>query len=468
MSAGDASQPPPPPPPRPRPIAELFESVGVPQSVTRYRPRLPSRNWLIFLSVTGSLLGSYIYDRRQCRLIRDSYKARVAHLAEEPLATHDLPRKVTVYTCKSPSDDDYQRSMRFFKKYVKPVLVSAAVDYEIVNGRRYGDLANIIAEKIKTRRRIAAGLDPEPPSPIPIPMQMTPAQKLAREAEGGTVVIGRHSFKEFMHGTRQGWTESLERVDKEEELAQELSTDGVFDEREEDDAATSDKQDGDAPSKPFQPPVIPGLLPQVALPQATPRKTTVPAELDQPPAVIPQQPPLLLVPFSNLIGFRNVPWMIADFFNERARVRVGCDAAYRLVMAQTRPFDARPGGDLDFDLKQEEEYLPAFVNLPDEDAKARNKYYEALTKKIATARELSRGTREPTRDERNFPPPTEVELRAERLKKEQRWRADHRGWSILRPGAPPAWDDRFARAFSVYAAPKGDEGKPADAGSDKQ
>ncbi|KAJ3006807.1 hypothetical protein NUW54_g3797 [Trametes sanguinea] len=51
------------------------------------------------------------------------------------------------------------------------------------------------------------------------------------------------------------------------------------------------------------------------------------------------------------------------------------------------------------------------------------------------------------------PPPTEVELRAERLKKELRWTADEEGWSIIRPDKDVEWDERFRNKLRVYIDP---------------
>ncbi|KAH7107593.1 inner membrane protein import complex subunit Tim54-domain-containing protein [Auriculariales sp. MPI-PUGE-AT-0066] len=429
---------------------QVMRSLGIPAAVLDFRPRLPSRNWMIFLSVTGSLVGAYAYDRRECRRIKEEYKAKVAHLATVPLATNDFTRKVTVYACKSPDDEDATRSERFFRKYLKPILVAAAVDYEIINGNRYGALALDIADKIRTKRRIAAGIEPEPINLIPLPTQMTPEQKAARELEGGTIIIGRHTWKEFLAGTVAGWSGSVRKVDLEEELSQELHDDGVFDEPDVDELS-----DGASSGRPFYKPPM-HLSPLTQLPfQSQFRPTSNPSPSltadHPPPDHVPPQPPLLLVPFSNLIGFRNIPRMIVNFFNERERVRIGSAAAYALVQAQTRPFSIPT--DLDFDIKQEAEYLSGFETLPESREKTRSEYYQQLAKKLATARELARGKREPTKDEATHPPPTEVELRAERLKKELRWRADVRGWSILHRGSPPQWDHRLDTSFKVFELP---------------
>jgi mitochondrial import inner membrane translocase subunit TIM54 len=97
----------------------VLQYTGIPPSWLDKRPRLPSRNWLIFLSITQSLIGFYVYDRHQSRKIRQEYVDRVKHLAEEPLQSLDFPRTVTVYSAKWPGDDDWDRGSRYFRKYVK-------------------------------------------------------------------------------------------------------------------------------------------------------------------------------------------------------------------------------------------------------------------------------------------------------------------------------------------------------------
>jgi import inner membrane translocase subunit TIM54 len=118
-AAAPAAAPAPGPPKPKSGLRSALEYTGVPPSLFDKRPRLPSRNWLIFLSVTASVAGFYAYDRRECRRIRAEYAARVAHLADAPLHPLDLPRKVTVYAAKWPGDDDWDRNALYFRKYVK-------------------------------------------------------------------------------------------------------------------------------------------------------------------------------------------------------------------------------------------------------------------------------------------------------------------------------------------------------------
>jgi import inner membrane translocase subunit TIM54 len=106
-----------------------LEYTGIPPSWFDKRPKLPSRNWLIFLSVTTSIVAYYVYDRRECRRIRADYSSRVEHLAKDPLGTTDLPRKVTVYGAKWPGDEDHDKSLKFFRKYVKVCTMYLTLRY---------------------------------------------------------------------------------------------------------------------------------------------------------------------------------------------------------------------------------------------------------------------------------------------------------------------------------------------------
>lgn len=111
---------------------DALQHTGIPVGWLK-RPKLPSRNWLIFWGVVSGL--SYLYwdDRRQCRRIKDEYVSKVRHLAEVPLGSMELPRKVDVYACKWPGDEEYDRSLKFFKRYVKvcPLRTSPSHQYNL-------------------------------------------------------------------------------------------------------------------------------------------------------------------------------------------------------------------------------------------------------------------------------------------------------------------------------------------------
>jgi import inner membrane translocase subunit TIM54 len=369
----------------------------------------------------------------------------------------------------------------------------------MINGNRHGGLSRSIADKIKLQRQESLPADhplrrEKPSSSVPLPTAVPPAQQRQRELQGGTIIVGRHTLKEYMHGLRLGWSESLSAMDREEALARRLASDGVFDEQEppagsepsetlnEPQTATLNSASAGPKSPLFSSIIAP---PNHRTPQPLPQQSQPPKPKynDAAPQEIPPQPPLLLLSFENLLGFRYVPHMIVDFFHERKRVRAGAEAAYALIEGQTREFvppdsnvdkielldgstpeetkldsgsltDRGPqGGDLDFDLYVERYFRNSYKKVPKETADARKKYYESLPSKLAVARSLARNEREPTKEEREHPPQTEVELTAERFKKELKWYEDLEGWKILRAGSGVDWDSRLANALRVYSSP---------------
>ena len=324
----------------------------------------------------------------------------------------------------------------------------------MIGSKRLGELSSRVADDIRRRRRMDLGIDKESELSKALPTYEPLAQTRQRELEGGIVIVGRPTWKEFLHGLHRGWTEGLQKVDEDEVLAREFEVDGVFDEPE--------KPKIEAESTLSQ-----TLISQRPSPVWLPNQVDSQQQTDtSPPSEISPLPPILLVPFTDYIGFTQIPLMLWDFFNQRHKVRSGSEAAYNLIMKNTRPIalpchilgdsgtENRVGtmqGDLEFDI-QADAYIK-INNIPHDINKARKQYYEDLPKKLETARALAHGIREPTPEELSNPPTTEVELRQERLNKERRWRNDLAGWNIVKPGSPVAWNHRFSFVIRIFTAP---------------
>ncbi|EME49839.1 hypothetical protein DOTSEDRAFT_68587 [Dothistroma septosporum NZE10] len=171
------------------------------------RLRLPSRNWMIFWSVIGSFAGAVVYDKWQTKRMREKWCNMVAHIAKEPLDTKTAPRKVTIYL-EAPPGDGLRSAREHFHTYIKPVLVSAALDWDVVEGRKEGDVRHKTAERIrKKRRRNGEG------TPASEDEQEAYTVELIREKNGnldypgvgGDIVIGRHTWKEYIRGVHEGY-----------------------------------------------------------------------------------------------------------------------------------------------------------------------------------------------------------------------------------------------------------------------
>jgi import inner membrane translocase subunit TIM54 len=176
--------------------------------------RLPSRNWSIFFSVVGSFAGAVYYDRRQKKLIQKKWCDLVADVAQRPLPVQQMPRKLTVYLSAAPGDG-IRPTRDYFREYIKPILVAAAMDYDVIEGRREGEVRYGTAEQIRKlrRKRGEQGLNPveeEPDVAQAIDMIREKMQVLPEPMLAGDLVLGRHTWKEYIRGVHEGWLGPLD------------------------------------------------------------------------------------------------------------------------------------------------------------------------------------------------------------------------------------------------------------------
>lgn len=174
--------------------------------------RLPSRNWMIFLSITGSWTAAVMYDRREKKRIQKKWAHVVEHIASETMDTHQMPRKLTVMI-SAPPMDGIVTARDHFNEYVKPILVAAALDWDAIEGRREGDVRAGLAERIRKLRKKRGEATLEP---LEEDLEATIAGIRERAGvqewagPGGDIVIGRHTWKEYVRGLHEGWLGPLD------------------------------------------------------------------------------------------------------------------------------------------------------------------------------------------------------------------------------------------------------------------
>ena len=118
-----------------------------------------------------------------------------------------MPRKMTVYLA-APPGDSLRSAREHFHLYVKPVLVAAAMDWDVVEGRKEGDVRYKTAERIRKKRKRAG--EGEPPTEEEAEMITVDGMRKAKgivEFDGvaGDLVIGRNTWKEYVRGLHEGW-----------------------------------------------------------------------------------------------------------------------------------------------------------------------------------------------------------------------------------------------------------------------
>ncbi|KJZ76639.1 hypothetical protein HIM_03975 [Hirsutella minnesotensis 3608] len=283
--------------------------------------KLPSRNWLIFWAVTGAFTTAIVYDKRETKRATARWRRAVEPLSREPIGPpNQLPRKLTVYL-EAPPGDGLRVAQDHFIEYVKPVLSASGLDWEFVQGRQQGDVRAAVAEKIR-RTRMAD----ERPGQELAPTDESRLEELRKkmgvpqyEGVKGDMVIGRHTWKEYMRGLHEGWLGPLDAPPLPEppvEIAspieskppaetnaaseQSTTTDAPSDNEEK---KEEEKKQEEKPSRPPQP-----------RPHNTPE--------DYPAASLPAHIPLefspsTTIPFPHRLGFRHTFVRLGRFLNRR-------------------------------------------------------------------------------------------------------------------------------------------------------
>lgn len=144
----------------------------------------------------------------ETKKIRKKWCDAVKHLANEPLPTMMQQRKLTIYL-SSPPADGLLTAREHFHEYVKPILQSAGLDWDAVEGRREGDVRARTAERIRKFRKIRGERSGEPIEEEDLEVLISGIREKmgVREWDGpaGDIVIGRNTWKEYVRGLHEGW-----------------------------------------------------------------------------------------------------------------------------------------------------------------------------------------------------------------------------------------------------------------------
>ena len=311
------------------------------------RWRLPSRNWMIFLSITGSWTAAVIYDRREKKRIQQRWTKVVEHIAAEPMNEHQMPRKLTVYLSAPPADG-LVAARDHFNEYVKPILVAAALDWDAVEGRREGDVRAGLADRIRRLRwKRGESVKEEPEIDAKDIVEESRLRAGIREWDGpaGDIVIGRHTWKEYVRGLHEGWLGPLDppaSVDLYEppppapEVPAAASTD-ASESPPNDDASPKTVHDTAPPEqeKPKEEETKPKKKRQ------TPPFIT-PAEYSQaqlPPTCPQALGPSATVALPHLLGFFNFPIRMYRFLNRRKVADAAGRETVAAVLGAYRPYE---------------------------------------------------------------------------------------------------------------------------------
>ncbi|KAL2395461.1 Mitochondrial import inner membrane translocase subunit tim54 [Exophiala dermatitidis] len=396
-SDGAPSGTPPKPASKPNPA---FRMMGMPN----FKFKLPSRNWLIFLGVTGSWTAAVLYDKHQKKKVQKKWCDLVAHLAEDPLPTNYLRRKLTIFLA-APPGDGVRPSRQYFKEYVKPILVAAALDYDVIEGRKEGDVRYGTAEQIRRLRRKLGekssrtaeedALDKEKVvDEVREKLHVVPEPGIR-----GDLVLGRHTWKEYIRGVHEGWLgpidEPLPPAEPEPEPSPihppteartnnpaATTEDPEVTKKSDDQEKKTEEEKKEEKKKPYPPPAY---LSTEQYPSSTLSPYT-------PNVLEPSQP----IHQQHLLGFLKFPQRIYNFLNRRHLAdQVGRDTA-AIVLAAHRPYHRGPAvSTTDSDLEAD----PLATRAPENDAAASSRQsWEQQTVLADEERTWHKSVRKPAKE----------------------------------------------------------------------
>lgn len=281
----------------------------------------------------------------------------MAPLAQESLSANVMPRRITIIL-SGPPGDSLRVAREHFHEYIKPVLVAGALDWDVIEGRHEGEVRAGLAEKIrKLRRRNAESADGEPPQDSEPPQNSEEdLLEQARTSGGvkdwdgvqGDLVLGRHTWKEYIRGLHEGWLGTLEvpvknARDNITSATLEIS-DPLSPANPPPSSASISSQDSpksspdDAPSN---------SSPSLAAPAQSIKKSPSPPSIlpaDYAAAALPSTiPPFLtptvVLPLPHLLGFLNTPTRLYRFLTRRHLAdATGASVAALVLANNSRPY----------------------------------------------------------------------------------------------------------------------------------
>ncbi|KAI3331433.1 hypothetical protein HD806DRAFT_160250 [Xylariaceae sp. AK1471] len=288
-----------------------FRMMGLPN----LPKKLPSRNWMIFWTLAGTISAAVIYDKREKKRATARWARAVSHLAKEPIASpSEMPRKLTIFL-ESPPTDGLRVAQDHFTEYIRPILAASGLDWEFVQGRKEGDVRAAVAERVRRTRDPDATAGAHTQDEVVKEVRRrngTPEYK----GIGGDIVVGRHTWKEYVRGLHEGWLGPLTAppvptpepavVESTTPTTEETPNEGAEGEDAKPEETKTEEAKKEEEKKPERPP------------QPSPYNTTADYSTSFIPTLIPDEfSPSTPIQFPHILGFSNTFTRLGRFFNRR-------------------------------------------------------------------------------------------------------------------------------------------------------
>lgn len=195
------------------------------------------------------------------------------------------------------------------------------MDWDVVEGRREGDIRAELAELIRLLRRKNGERSTEPEPEDLVEEVRRKAGILPSDGVEGDLVLGRHTWKEYVRGLHEGWLGPLNPPPESkppvadtaiapalEPGDDKLKNEGSPTDNELNESTTS--MPSEQPTPPDRPRKPSGPTPSYILPSEYPNSSLA-------PTIDKSLPPATPLPFPHILGFVNTPIRVYRFLTKR-------------------------------------------------------------------------------------------------------------------------------------------------------
>lgn len=261
-----------------------------------------------------------------------------------------MPRKITIFLA-APPGDSIRAAREHFHEYIKPILVAGALDWDVVEGRREGEVSAGLAEKIRRLRRRNgeqplvenSEKDPENESQEHLLYELRQRTGIKEcDSVRGDLILGRHTWKEYIRGLHEGWLGPLDPKSTPQSPKEEIEPphNSTPDPKSANDTASETGVELES-------------LPQANPPAPDTPPAKPPKPSPAPPFIIPSDytscdisllsdsyiSPSLPLPLPHLLGFFNTPTRLYRFLTRRRLAdSTGRSVAALVIASHSRPY----------------------------------------------------------------------------------------------------------------------------------
>lgn len=130
-------------------ISFLNNSSDIKNKIINHKKLLSFSTFIVLIGL------GYGFDKLEQKKIRKKWKKKVHEIGSSPLKINEKHKKIMIYMAPPPNDY-IVKTQKLFKKYIKPILTESAIDFDVFEGEKQGDIRKHVANKLLHLKNLEA------------------------------------------------------------------------------------------------------------------------------------------------------------------------------------------------------------------------------------------------------------------------------------------------------------------------